>query len=196
MRTIQVFSLAILAFLATFTATAVAAAATLPADVGFDMLKPVYDAFVHGQKLYAGMLALVVAVGLLKRYAPSGKIRDFVQGDTGGSLLTLVASFAGAMATSLGGGVAVSWEMVKTATSIAVGAAGGYTLFKRLVVDPILRPLASKAPTWTQPIFALVFWMFDKPSPVAQAEAAGDAAVSAAKPNGVSSVVGNVKDVE
>lgn len=189
MKNLKILGVFVLVFMAVFTATALAAdaAAAATGEAGMlDMLRPVYDAFTSGQYLYAGMLALVLTVALVKRYA--GPHVPFLQGDIGGSLLTLVASFAGALATSLAGGVGVSFAMVKTATMIAVGAAGGYSLIKRLIIDPILRPLAAKAPAWTQPLFGLVFFIFDRPSPVAVAEAAGDAAVKANPPTGTEAV--------
>jgi hypothetical protein len=189
-------SLFILVFIGVFTATAFAAGAAMPEDANIaDLLRPVYDAFVHGNKLYAGMLALIAMVALLKRYAPA-KWRPFLYGDIGGSLLTLTGSFAGAMATTLGSGNPVSWMMVKTAGLIAVGAAGGYALVKKLLIEPLLRPWSSKAPAWLRPLLAMVLWIFDKPSPIAKAEAAGNAAVAAKPPTGMEGVVGKTRDVE
>lgn len=195
-RIIKIFSLALLTLLGCFTATALAAGAATPGDESLlEMAKPIYDAFVHGQKLYAGMLALVLVIAAMKRYAP-GKVGAWLQTDIGGALTTLVMSFAGAMATSLAGGVGVSFAMVKAAAMIAVGAAGGYSLIKKLVVEPFLKPLSKKAPAWAQPIFAVVFWIFDKKSPVAEAEAAGEAAVKADPGKGVEAVAGKPTEVE
>lgn len=198
MRALKTIMIALFVLTGTMTATAIAAnAADMPDASGIvDMLKPIYEAFVHGQKLYAGMLALVLAVALMRRYAPDWKgVRAFIHGDTGGALTTLLMSFGTSMAASLAGGAGASWLMVKSASMIAFGAAGGYTLVKRIIVDPILRPLAAKAPAWAQPIFALVFWIFDKDTPVAAAQAAGQAAVDAQPPTGTNGVVGKSTEV-
>lgn len=182
-------------FMIAFTATAWAADAVTGSEGSLlDLAKPVYDAFTKGHYLYAGMLALVLAVALTKRYVTPRV--PFLQGDIGGSLLTLILSFAGALATSLAGGVGVSFAMVKTAAMIAAGAAGGYSLVKRLIIDPILRPLAAKAPAWTQPLFSLIFFIFDRPSPVAVAEAAGDEAVKNNPPTGTEGATGKPTEIE
>ena len=193
---LRIGAVALLAFLGVFTATAFASSAVVevpPDGSWLDLARPVYEAFVHGQKLYAGMLALVLAVALFKRYAPD---KWGAHTDIGGALTTLIGSFAGAMATTLASGNAVSWVMVKTATMIAVGAAGGYSLIKKLVIEPFLRPYAAKAPAWLKPILSMILWIFDRPSPVAVAEAAGNEAVAAKPPTGVAEVVGAVKEVE
>jgi hypothetical protein len=194
---VKVTSVFILVFMFAFTAAAFAAGAATPDDGSLlELLRPVYDAFASGRYLYAGMLSLVLVVAVLKRYAPEKYgIRAFVHGDAGGALLTLLAAFGGAMATSLAAGAGASWMMVKTATMIAIGAAGGYSLIKKLIVEPILKPLAAKAPAWAQPIFSLVFWIFDKPTPVEKAEADGQAAVDAHPPTGVDGAAGKPTEI-
>jgi hypothetical protein len=124
------------------------------------------------------MLALVLAVAAAKRYAP-GKVGAWMATDVGGTATTLVMSFAGALATTLSTGGGVTWAMAKSAGLIAVGAAGGYAMIKKLVIEPFLKPLSKKAPAWAQPIFQIVFWIFDRKTPVEKAEVAGEAAVVA-----------------
>ncbi len=68
-------------------------------------------------------------------------------------------------------------------------------MFKNLIIEPLLKPLAAKAPAWMQPLFQLVFWVFDKPSAVATAEAAGKAAVAAAPGAGIAAVAGKPTEV-
>lgn len=197
MRTIVWF---LLVFLFSFTGVALAAGAAAPDDGSLlDLLRPVYDAFAGGHYPYAGMLALVLAVALLKRYAPAKfGISDFVHGDVGGTLTTLLGSFAAAMAASLAGGAGVTLAMAKTASLIAVGAAGGYTMIKKLIVEPLRNSdwYKSRAPEWLKSIMQVAMWIFDKPSPVAAAEDAGQKAVDASPPTGTIGVVGQPKDVE
>jgi hypothetical protein len=82
--------------------------------------------------------------------------------------------------------------MARSAAYIAVGAAGGYSLVKRLLIDPVLRPLAKRAPVWAQPLFAVVFYIFDRKTSVQEAEEAGQKAVEEKPAEGM----GSVKDVE
>lgn len=196
LRNVKIFAVFVLVWLVSFVGTGLAASAVAPSsDDGtlLELLKPVYEAFAHGQKLYAGMLALVALVALAKRYlAPRVK---FLQTDAGGAAMALVGSFGAAMAASLAGGMGVSFAMVKTAIWVAVGAAGGYSLVKKLVVDPVLRPLAKLAPAWMQPIFYVIFWAFDRPTPVEQAEADGASAVAAHPGGGLDAVTGKPEDV-
>lgn len=200
MRFIRLGSFVLFSFFGFFTATALAAGAVSPDDGSLlDLFKPVVDAFRGGQYLYAGMLALVVAVAALKRYAPTKYgISDFVHGDVGGTALTLVASFGGAMATTLGAGDPFSWGIAKTAALIAVGAAGGYAMIKKLVVTPLVNSdwYKNKAPGWLKTILSLALWMFDKPDPVAAAEKAGDDAVAAKPAEGTKAVEGSITEVK
>lgn len=192
----RVFALAILIFLGMFTTAAFASSIAVPTDDSTiqEMLRAIVDAFQSGHKLYAGMIALSVAVIAVKKLAPKWKALDQkVHTDVGGAVLTLAGSFAAAMATSMAAGTYTpTWPMARAALYIAIGAAGGYVLIKKLIVEPLLRPLAKKAPVWAQPILALVFYIFDKPTPVEEAEAAGAKAVEAKPAQGM----GDVKDVE
>lgn len=195
-RVIKAISFAILALLGIFTATAFAANAVNPDDQNiFELLKPVYEAFMRGEKLYAGMLALVAAVAAAKRYAP-GRVGAWINGKYGQPLTVLLMSFGGAMATALSAGSMPGWPMVKTAALIAAAAAGGYSMIKTLLVDPFIRPWAAKAPAWLRWLLNGVLWFFDRPSPVAKAEAAGQAAVDAKPAQGTEGVVGKAREVE
>ncbi len=199
MRFITCMCIAILAFMGVFAATAFAAGAVTPEDSSLlDLLSPVRDAFANGQYLYAGMLALILVVAALKRYAPEKYgISAFVHGDVGGTLLTLAGSFAGAMAATLGGGESFSWAMPKTALLIAVGAAGGYTMIKRLIVAPIQKSAwFAKSPAWVKGVLGLVFWIFDRPSPIAVAEAEGDKAVAAHPAKGRVGFEGKITEIK
>lgn len=193
---LKIFALSLLALLGVFTATAFAAAAAAPESESLlEMLRPVWEAFSQGKQLHAGMLALVVVIAAMKRYAP-GKLGVWLATDIGGALTTLGMAFGASMAAATVDGAGLSAAMVKSALGIAVGAAGGYSLVKKLVIEPFLKPWSKKLPAWTAPIFAVVFWFFDKKSPVETAEAAGDEAVAKKPAEGVKSVAGAPTEVE
>jgi hypothetical protein len=194
-KTITIVS-AVGAALAAFTATAFAAGAAAPEDGNIlDLLSPVVDAFRSGKYLAAGAFAVVLAVALAKRYLP-GKAGAWVNGDAGGALSALVVSFAGTVGVASGAGDAWSWAMVTTAGKIALMAAGGYALIKKLVIDP-LRPLVARAPGWVQWLFSLATFVFDKAtaSPIKDAEKAGNDAVTANPPTGADGVVGKPEEL-
>lgn len=188
------FSLVLCFVLAAFftaTAFAGAAAAASPDDPAMsEMLKAVLDALRGHQYPFAASLALVFAVALTRRYG--AKKWPALAGDMGGAVLTLLGAFGGAMAAALGSGSALSGSLAWTATGIAVSAAGGYTLIKKLIVDPMLASAwyRTKAPEWLKAVLGVALWVFTKPDVGAQATAAGDAAVKAKPSTGADGTVG------
>lgn len=160
----------------------------------FEMLRPVYDALIGGHYALTTVLVVLVIVGLLRKFASPG---SWIFTNPGGTALAMVFSMASALAVTLAApGVAVSLAMLKSAFMVGVGAAGGFAVLKNLLIDPVLRPLAAKAPAWLQPIFSVVFYIFDKPDPVVVATTAGAAAVAAAPGEGVSAVAGQPTDIK
>lgn len=186
-----------LVLLLSFTAAAFAAGGTEdPALI--DLARPVWEAAQNGQWWIAIALALVLATAAFKRYAP-GKLGRWANRDAGGALLVLVGSFGGALATGLAaaGTNALTLALIWTAGKIAIGAAGGYSLIKKLLVDPLLASdwYQNRAPGWLKSILALALWAFTRPTPTEEAEAAGSAAVKKDPPTGVDGVVGGPMDV-
>ena len=188
--------IALFCLLVPFAAVSVAADGVSPEDGSLvDLLRPVWDAATGGQWWLAASLGLVVAVALVKRYAPTGKFRDFVNSNMGASVMLLVGSFGGAVATGLmmAGTKAMSMAIIVPALKVAFAAAGGYALVKNLVVDPLVGSdwYKNKAPTVLKLILGVVTWMFVKSNKtVVAAEQAGDAAVAKNPATGVDEVVG------
>lgn len=144
-----------------------------------ELLGSLYAAAKAGHYAYATALALVVCVSLVRRYGV-GRIAWFAT-DTGGAALALLGSLGAALAASLADGK-LTPSVLWAALGVAVTASGGYSLFKKLVVTPFLKPWSAKAPAWAQPIFALALYLFEsKAEADARAKEAGDKAV-AAKP--------------
>lgn len=180
-----------------FGVVAYAADTAAPTDSQsiLDLLKPVYDAFAGGHYAYAAAMLTIALVALAKRYL-GGKV-PWLHSDAGGTLAALLMAGSGALATGLAApGAHVSLDLMKTAFLVGIGAAGGYAALKNLVVDPILKPLAAKAPAWAQPLFTLLFFFFDKPDPIAEAVKAGDTAVAAKPAEGLHAVTGAPADVK
>jgi hypothetical protein len=82
---------------------------------------------------YALLVALVVvlAVYLLRKFG--GSRVPFLRTDRGGALLVIGVSLAGAVANALAAGAPFSGALMLTALRVALTAAGGFTLVKRLV---------------------------------------------------------------
>ncbi|TQF09182.1 hypothetical protein FJV41_45945 [Myxococcus llanfairpwllgwyngyllgogerychwyrndrobwllllantysiliogogogochensis] len=82
---------------------------------------------------YALLAALVVVllVYLLRKFG--GAFIPFLRTDRGGAVLVLGVSLAGAVANALAAGAPFSLALLVTALKVALTAAGGFTVIKRLV---------------------------------------------------------------
>jgi hypothetical protein len=182
-------------FLVAFTGTAVAADVSTDGAPLLDLAKPVLDAVMGGHWLAGAALALVLAVSLIRRYG--AKRFPVLTTDAGGTALTFLTSLGGAVGTAALAGSAPSLALLWTALGVAAVASGGYTALKRLAA-PALRWLEAKAPAWARPfvgpVIAVLLWFVDRPSAIAKAKAAGDAAVEANPPTGAAGVVGEPKN--
>lgn len=190
-------SLAVLVFIGiiTFGATSFAAgtaAGTADSSSLLDLLKPVFDAFNGGHYAFAAALLVIALVALVKRYF--GDKIAFLHSDAGGSLLALVMAGATASATALAApGAHFTLALLKSSLLVGVGAAGGYSMLKALLVDPILVPYLSKR-SWGAPVLLVINFIFSHGAAAAQAQAtataAGEAAVTAKPATGVAGATG------
>lgn len=177
---------------ASFAGTAAAAGAAVPDDGSLlDLAKPLFSAVMGGNYWLAASLALVLMVAVCRRYLPKWfpKAFGWAAGDAGGALLVLLGAFGGAMATGLAAGAGPSVAMAVVAFKVALGAAGGFTMLKKLIA-PALRAMQDKAPAWARPILGLLAWVAERPDAIGKAEAAGDAAVAAKPAPGIEGVLG------
>lgn len=146
----------------------------------------------------AGSAALVLVVALLRRYGTKiPKVGPYLGTPAGGAVMNLALAFGGTMVAMLSGpGAVFSMAMVWTASKLAIGAAGGYTLVKELVV-PWLVKIRDVLPGWAKPLLDVVLWVFNSAGKdvIAGAEKAGNEAVDANPPGGADSIVGPPRDV-
>lgn len=148
--------------------------------------KPVFDAVMNGEYMYAAALALVVLVAAARKYGT--KIWPFL-GTRGGALwLVLLGSFFGAIATALGAGQALSLALGIAAVKVAVGAAGGHAMIRQVLKWGIRK--------WPKLGAALkpIMWVFEKPAD--KAKEAGDKAVAENPSEGITGVIGEPEDIE
>lgn len=161
---IKIWSLMLLAFLLSFTGAAFAADSVTPSDgTLLDLAQPIYAAFAGGHYALCACLAVVVLVGVLKRYSPLGpKATAWLHSDMGGVLAALVTSTATACAAALAApGAHLTLGLLETALLIGVGAAGGYAALKNVVVEPILLKIQARMPAQLQWVLGSVLWIFD-----------------------------------
>jgi hypothetical protein len=195
---IKLWILGAFVFLATFSGVAFAANAVDPNDGSLDLAKAIHDAFAGGHYAYCASLGVILAVALTKRYL--GPKIPWLHTDVGGTTLTLVGSAATALASSLAGGGPMTTDLLESSILVGVGAAGGYATIKKLIIEPLAKPLQSKLPLWAQPIFSTVLWIFDRPPTGKQDEAAaqvqGMSAVANDPPKGAEGVTGKPTEIK
>jgi hypothetical protein len=179
-----------------FIATAFAAGAVAPDDGSLlDLAKPVLAAVMSGQWVLGAALALVFVVAGARRYLVAHV--HFLGTDAGAAVLTLVGAFGGALATALTAGVSVSAGLLWTALGVAAAAAGGYSLVRKLLVDPLCASAwyRERAAPWMRAVVMALAWAFTKPDALARADEAGKAAVQAHPAPGAEGVVGKPEEL-
>ncbi len=171
----------ILAFLAAFTGTALAADA-VPQDASlFDLAKPIFDAVMHSQWWAAAAMAVILACAAARKYMPASW-KDGTKGDIIGTSMAFVMAFAGAIATwAVAPGAVMGVGVVATAAKIGFVAVGGYTLIHKVASWLVAW---GKLPPWAVSILSMVTMLVGS-NAVKKAEAAGDAAVAANPPTGM-----------
>ncbi len=176
-----------------FTATAYAAdAAAVPnGESLLDLAKPIYEAVMSGQWWLAAAAALILSVALLRRWAPWPWLKD----GPGVALLTVGASFAGALATALAAGQAMTGGLAWMAAGVAFAAIGGYSALK-VALLPALEWLSGKLPAWARPVVDLLRWILSRPTAIAKAEKKGADAVKASPGPGADSITGAPTELE
>lgn len=159
--------------LATFVGTSLALAQTNTELA--DLVKPVLDAVMSGQYMYAVPLALVLGVALLRRFG--GARWPVLASAKVAPLLAVFGAFAATMAAALSTGASIDGHMVWTALTLVGASTAGYALLK-----PLLKPLIGKLPSWAAAPLMLIF---DTRSRAETAKAAGDAAVESKPSKGM-----------
>lgn len=194
MKRIKAFIIAAAVGIGALAATAtVAHAAQEPESITesiTELAKPVLDAVLAGDWFIAAALALVLFVGLFTRYAPDRWTRHSAV--KAGAVL--VGAFGGALATTVAAGAPFAASTFWVAFKIAISAAGGYSMFKALVV-PLLKKANDKMPKWLQPVLGLLLKIFESQDPEERAQAAGDKAVADNPSTGAAGVTGEPKDI-
>ncbi|MFY2558786.1 hypothetical protein ACN469_14255 [Corallococcus terminator] len=90
-----------------------------------------FDAVTSQNYALVASLVVVLLVFLLRKFG--GTFIPFFNTDRGGAVLVLGVSLAGAVANALAAGAPFSLSLMLTAVKVALTAAGGFTLVKRLL---------------------------------------------------------------
>lgn len=107
--------------------------AVLPADFNDfgAVAKAVFDAVENQQWGLVASLGVLLLVVALRRLTPeTSKFGQWVNSKFGGIISNFVLSFGGAFATMFAAGQQFSGIMLLKAFSIALGASGGWAIFK------------------------------------------------------------------
>lgn len=174
----------ILIFLGVFTSTALAQGAVAASDPAIgETAKSVFDAVMHGQWWAAAAYGVILALIGARKVMPASW-KEGVKGDIIGTATVFVFSFAGAVGTwafAQSAGAVMTGAVLLTALKIALAAIGGFT-----AIHKVVGWLAAwgKLPSWLVPLLKLLSSLVGS-NAVAKAEAAGDKAVAADPPKGL-----------
>ncbi len=160
-----------------------------------EFVRPLYEAVLGGRWAFAACIGLVLLTTLARRYG--SRYVPWLAGSEGGAVLLLAGSFGGALATALGAAQWPTSGMLWTALTVAVSAAGGYTLVKALAV-PLLERIAPSLPAPLRALVTLLIKVISTgigTSPVIKAELEAAKAVKQNPGKGLAGVVGTIKDV-
>lgn len=127
--------IAALILLLTFALSSTAFAA---AGGDFELARPILDAVMSGDYIWAAAAAVVLGTALVRKYgkrlwAPLGTGK-------GAAGVAVFAAFAGAVLTALTASGTLSWDVLQTALKVAIFSAGGVGLAKMF------------APSWLRPV--------------------------------------------
>lgn len=120
-----------------------------------DLFVSIFRGVLAGDYVPAAATALVLTVMMLRRFGIG-------RSALGAGLLTLTASFAGAVLTSLAAGGSISVGIVWAALKVGVTAAGGYSLAK-VAADFARRRVELWSPSSTRSVLLAVLGLFGKP---------------------------------
>lgn len=172
----------VIAFLALFTGTALAASAAAPDQQSLlDLARPIFDAVVHGQWWVAASAAVILLCALARKHMPA-RWTSGVKGDIIGTGMAFLVAFAGAIGTwGVAPGAVMSMAVILTALKVGVAAIGGYNIIHKLASWAVA---SGKLPAWALPIVKLLTTLIGSDA-VKKAEAAGEKAVAADPPKGM-----------
>lgn len=122
--------------------------------VGF--LVEVVAAFKGGHKLLGGMLALVLAVWVARKFGGMlpGKAGQFLKSKAGGWTLSLVLGASGSLAVAAASGAPVTLGVVLAGLAAGFAAAGGWEGFKD-VLPLLVKMFGGASPDIQSPEFAV-----------------------------------------
>jgi hypothetical protein len=175
-------ALLILIFFGAFTGTALAADAVSATDPSLgEAAKAIFDAVMHGNWWAVAAYGVILAMIGARKFMPEGW-KAGTKGDVIGTAAAFVLAFAGSIATvMIAPGAAMTTAVLLTALKIGVAAIGGYT-----IIHKVLGWIAEAGfmPAWATSALKLIAAMIGS-NAIKKAEAAGEAAVRAKPPTGM-----------
>lgn len=175
-------ALCILIFLGAFTGTAVAAGVESASDPSLsEAAKAIFDAVMHSNWWAAAAYGVILAMVGARKIMPDSW-KDGVRGDVIGTVCAFMLAFAGSVAAVMAApGASMTTAVMLTALKVGVAAIGGYT-----IIHKALGWLAtwSIMPAWAMSVLKLIGMLVGS-NAIKKAEAAGQAAVDANPPTGM-----------
>jgi hypothetical protein len=147
--------IAILVLILSFALTSTAFAAAGE----FELARPILDAVMSGDYIWAATAAIVLGVALMRKFG--AKAWPPLGSGKAAAIMVVVGSFAGAVLNALTAGEGLSWEVLLTALKVAIFSGGAVALAKEL------------SPMWLRPVLDTLLGSDSADTRLRDAERAG-----------------------
>jgi len=149
-------------------ATQLVAVAAASEDPLFELARLLWVAVSGGEFVSIAVAILVMLSALLARFGV--RLTRWFGTSGGRAVITLLVTFFGGLSAALAAGTEVTWAVLRTVFVFAATTAGGYSLIKALVIEPLTPWMRDRAPDWLHLIWRGVSWVYDRLAPPAPSQ--------------------------
>lgn len=146
-----------------------------------ELVRLLWVAITGGEFISIVVALLVIISSLLARFGVH--LSKWFGTGAGRAVITLLVAFSGGLSSALAVGTPITWGVLRTVIVFALTAAGGYSLIKALIVEPLTPWMRDRAPEWLRLIWRGLTWVYDRlvkpePSPLPLAKVARERAAT------------------
>lgn len=146
-------------------AAQLATKASISEDPLFELARMLWVAIDKGEFISIAVTSLVMFSALLARFGV--RLTSWFGTGAGKAVITLLVTFSGGLSAALATNTEITWEILRTVSIFALATAGGYSLIKVLIVEP-LTPWMQNRAAWIRSVWRALTWVYDRlvpPSP-------------------------------
>lgn len=146
-------------------ATQFVAVAAASEDPLFELTRLLWAAISDGDGVSIVVAVLVMLSALLARFGV--RLTYWFGTSAGRALITLFVTFSSGLSSALAAGTEITWDVIRSVSIFAATTAGGYSLIKALIVEPLTPWMRDSAPEWLRVGWRGLTWVYDRLVPPA-----------------------------